>query len=114
MTNSNWSKEKDDDKKKNELSKKKASLRTAPNVDGFATSSSFNKGGVAAKRINLKQKRKGNKNTSIEEDINAIYPATAGTFDIRPNFKDIREQELEDFANSGSPMGGSTLPKGIL
>jgi hypothetical protein len=64
-------------------------------VDGFATSSSFNKGGVAAKRVNLKKKRKRDKNSSIEEDINAIYPATAGAYDIRPNFKDPRDKELE-------------------
>lgn len=63
VTNSNWSKEKDEAKKQESIGKKKASLRTAPNVDGFATSSSFNKGGVAAKRVKLNKKRKGDKNS---------------------------------------------------
>jgi hypothetical protein len=58
VTNSNWSSN-DGIKKKTSDSRnlKKNTLRTAPNVDGFATSTSFNKGGVGAKRAKLKNKR---------------------------------------------------------
>ena len=82
VTNSQWSGDKDDEKSKN-FDRKKASLRTAPNVDiGFATTSGFNKGGVAVKRSNLKNRRM--KNASIDENMNYL-PATAGTYDMRRN-----------------------------